>query len=131
MFHKQYIAGTNVCNIPREEFELRQFMSERKEGIANASALLAGKRGARLVDSIQEGLARPGPLTRRMERLFLELHSILHLEDAHNNPGFEFGCLNMLEPEDAVLAEICLLADGLDDALRAADIIPNLGESAA
>ena len=123
---KDDTLGCSLCDV-----ELREFFSENSEALGCAAALIAGRRGARLVDAIRDGLGLPGPLTRRMERLFLELHSILHFEDALNNPDFEFGFLNMLEPEDPAVAEVCLLADGLDDALRAADIIPNLGESAA
>ena len=123
---KDDTLGCSFCDV-----ELREFFSENSEALGCAAALIAGRRGARLVDAIRDGLGLPGPLTRRMRRLFLELHSILHWEDTLNNPDFEFGFFNMLEPEDPAVAEICLLADGLDDALRAADIIPNLGESAA
>jgi hypothetical protein len=118
--------GCSLC-----ELELREFFSRNSESLGCAAELISGRRGRRLVDAIQEGLAQPGPLTRRMERLLLDLRGILFLDDIHRNPDGEFGYLTRLEPEDPALAEICLLADGLDHALRAADIIPNLGESAA
>ncbi|WP_417272567.1 hypothetical protein [Celeribacter halophilus] len=123
---KDDTLGCSLCDV-----ELREFFSENSEALGCAAALIAGRRGARLVDAIREGLCQPGPLTRRMECLLLNLRGILFLDDIHRNPDGEFGYLTRLEPEDPAVAEICLLADGLDDALRAADIIPNLGESAA
>jgi len=87
--------------------------------------------GARLVAAISEALEQPGRMTRRLHRHLLELRGILFLDHAHDDPECDFGYLQMLEPEDPVVPEICLLADGLHDTLCAAGITPKSDEHAA
>lgn len=124
MFHTKIIRTEDTCVKPPEERELRRFLSEHREGLAHAAALLAERRGARLVAAISEALEQPGRMTRRLNRLLIELRGILFLDHTHDDPESDFGCLRMLEPEDPVVPEICLLADGLNDALCAAGITP-------
>lgn len=131
MFHTKIIRSADSCATPPEELELRRFLSEHKEGLAHAAALLADRRGARLVAAIIEALEQPGRMTRRLHRLLLELRGILFLDHEYDDPEGDFGCLQMLEPEDPVVPEICLLADGLNDALCAAGITPTSDERAA
>ncbi|MGX0877189.1 hypothetical protein ACSSV4_001873 [Roseovarius sp. MBR-154] len=131
MFHTNLITRADLCVTSPEELELRKFLSEHREGLAHAAALLADRRGARLVAAISEALEQPGRMTRRLHRLLLELRGILFLDHAYDDPEADFGCLQMLEPEDPVVPEICLLADGLNDALRVAGITPVSDERAA
>lgn len=117
--------GCSLC-----ELELREFFSRNSESLGCAAELISGRRGMRLVDALREGLGQPGPLTRRMRGLLLDLRDILFLDDSHRNPDGEFGSLTRLEPEDPALAEICLLAEGLSDAMIAAGIRPDLDNPA-
>lgn len=120
---KDNTLGCSLCDA-----ELRDFFSENSEALGCAAALIAGRRGKRLVDALREGLCQPRPLTRRMRGLLLDLRDILFLDDSYRNPDGDFGSLNMLEPEEPALAEICLLAEGLSNAMSAAGITPDLDE---
>ena len=122
MYHTKINPGTDVRAMAAGELALRAFLSEHNEAFGHAAVLLAGRRGARLVNAIREGLNQPGPLTRRLRRLLLELRGMLFLEqtDDWDNPGF----VALLEPEDPIVPDICLLADGLEDALRGAGVMP-------
>ncbi len=122
---KDDTLGCSLCDA-----ELRDFFSENSEALGCAAAFISGRRGRRLVDALREGLGQPGPLTRRMRGLLLDLRDILFQDDSHRNPDGDFGSLNMLEPEDPALAEICLLAEGLSDAMSAAGISSDLDETA-
>ncbi|SER99153.1 hypothetical protein SAMN04490244_104307 [Tranquillimonas rosea] len=110
---------------------LRAFLSGHDEALSHAAVLLAGRRGARLVNAIREGLDQPGRMTRRVQRLLAELRSVLFLDHVHDEEWNDAGCFAMLEPNDPIVPEICLLADGLDDALSAAGVVPVSDERAA
>ncbi len=95
----------------------------------HAAVLLADRRGARLINAIRDGLGQPGPLTTSLRRRLLDLRGLLFLEHSDDWSNTDF--INLLEPDDPAVHEICLLADGLDDALRSAGIFSNPDEQAA
>ncbi|MCB1313802.1 MAG: hypothetical protein KDK29_18815, partial [Sedimentitalea sp.] len=86
------------------------------------------RRGARLVNAIRDGVDQPGRITRRVQRLLLELRRILFLDHVKDDGWDDMDGAAMLEPDDPVVPEFCLLADGLDEALRDAGIVPILHE---
>lgn len=124
MFHSSATAGMNSRAMSAGELALREFLSHHDEALSHAAVLLAGRRGARLLDAIRDGLDQPGPITRRLRRLLLQLRAILFLEHAHSEEWEHEGCFALLEPEDPIVPELCLLADGFSDALRGAGIAP-------
>ena len=124
MFHTKFDRGAECHVIPTGEQALRAFLSGHDEALGHAAVLLAGRRGARLVNAIREGLDQPGRMTRRVHRLLADLRRMLFLDHVHDDAWDEAGCFAILEPDDPVVPEICLLADGLDDALREAGIVP-------
>ena len=63
-----------------------------------------------------------------MQRLLLELRRILFLDHVKDDGWDDMDGAAMLEPDDPVVPEFCLLADGLDEALRDAGIVPILHE---
>ncbi|GGH39964.1 hypothetical protein SAMN05444007_11355 [Cribrihabitans marinus] len=128
MFHAKINPGANVRAIPTGELALRAFFSEHEEPLGDTAVLLAGLRGARLVNAIRDGLDQPGRITRRLQRLLLELRRILLLDHVHDDDWDDMDGAAMLEPDDPVVREICLLADGLDEALRDAGIVLILDE---
>ncbi|MCR8827886.1 hypothetical protein [Pseudosulfitobacter koreensis] len=93
--------------------------------------LKAARRGARLLNAIREGLDQPGPLTRRMHRLLLELRALLLLENAHGDDWDDTACFATLDPEHPIVDELCLLADGFDEALRGAGVLSMSDEGVA
>lgn len=128
MFHAKINPSANVRAIPTGELALRAFFSEHDEPLGDAAVLLAGRRGARLVNAIRDGVDQPVRITRRVQRLLLELRRILFLDHVQDDGWDDMHGPAMLEPDDPVVPEICLLADGLDEALRDAGIVPILHE---
>jgi hypothetical protein len=104
---------------------LHDFCHRRREALRNAACLLAGQRGGRLVADVLDTLTMSTAPNRRTLRNLIELHRILSLQGTED-PGSEQAVhFAMIEPGDPVVEEICLLSDGLLDALRAyADLKP-------
>lgn len=122
MYHENLFNGS-VPVLSSGEFELRKFLATNSEALGHAAALLAGRRGAWLISGILDGLGQPGRLTRRMRSLLLQLRDVLFLEHVLDESWEDAGCFALLEPEDPAVPEICLLADGLEDALRKAGVV--------
>lgn len=121
MYHENLFDGSMPV-LSTGEAELREFLATNADALGNAAVLLAGRRGARLVNAIRDGFGQPGRLTRRMRRLLLQLRDVLFLEHAHDEFWEDAGGLAVLEPDDPAVPEICLLADSLQDALRKAGV---------
>lgn len=121
MYHENLFNGSTSV-LSSGEFELREFLATNAEALGHAAVLLAGRRGARLVNAIRDGLGQPGRLTRRIRSMLLQLRDVLFLEHAHDEFWEDAGCCAFLEPDDPAVSEICLLADGLEDALRRAGV---------
>jgi hypothetical protein len=124
MFHSRLATSTEARSMSADELALREFLSHHDEALGNAAVLLADRRGARLLNAIREGLEQPGSITHRLRRLLLQLRAILFLDEAGEDEWGNEGCFGLLEPEDPIVTELCLLADGLDDVLRGAGITP-------
>ncbi|TNF13014.1 MAG: hypothetical protein EP320_10575 [Rhodobacteraceae bacterium] len=122
MFHAP-IHPADITKAASGDVALRRFLSTYNEPLGHAAVLLGGRRGARLINAIRDGLGQPGPLTRRLRGLLLELRDLLFLEHAHSDDWEDYGCLPVLEPDDPMIPELCLLADGLEEALRLAGVI--------
>ena len=131
MFHTKFTHGAECRVVPSGELALRAFFSGHDEALGHVAVLLAGRRGARLVNAIRDGLDQRGQMTRRVQRLLLELRRILFLDHAHDDDWDDTGSIAMMEPDDPIVPEICLLADGLDEALQAAGIVRAADERAA
>ncbi|MEX1199146.1 MAG: hypothetical protein WEB57_14950 [Pseudohongiellaceae bacterium] len=130
MYHGKIISnGTNAFRA--SEAELRTFLASNADALGHAAVLLSGRRGARLVNAIRDGLDQPGLLTHRLRQRLLELRDILFLEHFGNEAWEDDSCLALLEPEDPAVAEICLLADGLEAALHEAGLIATEDDQAA
>ena len=121
MYHGNFFDGsTSVC--PINESKIRQFLIRNSEALGHAAVLLAERRGARLINAIQEGLGQPGRLPRRMRHLLLDLRDLLFLEPVGGDGWENAGYFVLLDPEDPAVSDICLLADGLQELLRDAGI---------
>jgi hypothetical protein len=105
---------------------LHAFCGSQQNALRNAATLLGGPRGDRLVEDITEALARSGTLSRRTLRNLVALHRLLTLQGTEDPASDQAPRFAMVEPDDPVVAEICLVSDGLLDALRAyADLEPD------
>jgi len=123
MFHTKITPNVEVGTRNTGEIALLAFFAAHDEALGHSAVLLAGRRGTRLVNAIREGLGQPRPFTRRICRHLLELRDLLFLEHVHDEEREETACFAVLDPEDAIVLEICLLADVLEDALRTAGFI--------
>lgn len=124
MFHSTVATSTEAHAMSAGELALREFLAHHDEALGHAAVLLADRRGARLLNAIRDGLEQPESITHRLRRLLLQLRAILFLDEADKDEWGSEGCFDLLEPEDPIVPELCLLADGLDDVLRGAGIVP-------
>lgn len=122
MFHSTIVPNDTRAHKLTSTVALLSYISSHKEALGHAAVLLSGRRGARLINEIQEALGQPDPLTRRLIRHLLDLRRLLSLEYAHDENWRGDECFAMLEPYDPIVPEICLLADGLDHVLRNAGL---------
>lgn len=122
MFHATIIPNPEAGTRPVGEIALRSFWETHNEALGHAATLIAGQRGARLVGEIREALAQPGPATRRLCRHLLELRDLLFLEHMQDEPLEETALFDRLSPNDPIVPEICLLAEGFDEALQEAGL---------
>ncbi len=123
IYYSKIISDTKPIDCKSVERTLWAYFWAYETALGNAAVLLGGRRGARLVNAIREALGHQSPATRRLRRQLLELRDILFLEHAYDdNWGDEAG-LAILEPDDPIVLEICLLADGLEQALHDAGVV--------
>ena len=99
--------------------DLRSFAAEQADGLSGAAALLGAAPGVRTALAALDGLSEPGHPTARTMRALDDLLDLLMLEHVHEPHRIEAACFAALDPGEPVVEEICLLADGLADALAA------------
>lgn len=102
---------------PCNEINLRRFWATHSEALFNSAALLAGEKGARIAQEIQEEITEGTTITRRVKAKLHVLLDILMLEHVHDDSRPEAACFAAIDPCDPVVADICLLADRLKNAL--------------
>jgi len=99
-------------------FPIHAFIETHQGALQNAAYLLSGSAGASLVNNITDTLSREWVPSRRTIGLLSDLKNILFLEHVDDPDRIESGCFAAIDPTDPVVEEICLLADGLAEALR-------------
>ena len=99
--------------------DLRSFAAENAEAVTCAAALLGAAPGVCTALTALDGLAVPGRPTGRTMRALDDLVDLLMLEHVHEPHRIEAACFATLDPTEPVVEEICILADGLADALDA------------
>lgn len=108
--------------------DLRTYLGDHRDGLVDAAALLGGQPGVRLTQSVLDGFDTPGTPSRRTMRALDDLLDLLMLENVHDPDRIEAARFAMLDPASPIVEEICLLSDGLDDAIasyrRSLDTIP-------
>ena len=99
--------------------DLRIFVSENANALSCAAALLGAAPGVRTALTALDGLGDPRQPTTRTMRALDDLVDLLMLEHVHEPHRIEAACFAALSPAEPVVEEICVLADGLADALEA------------
>lgn len=128
MFHITINLSADGRTLPIDELALRAFVSGHEEALGYAAVLLANRNGARLMNEIREGFDQPGPLSSCIRRMLLEMRGILFLDYNNGDACEHWASSTVLDPEDPIVHELCLLADGFDDALRCAGILTSSNE---
>lgn len=100
--------------------QLFVYLSEHRDGLENASALLGGPDAARRFRALHAAISVPQPrFTRWISRELLALHRLLSLDDVADFDSPAAYYFSLIDPADSVVADICLVTDGLRDCLRA------------
>ena len=101
---------------------MRGFLHENARALTDAAALLAGRRGMRLAQTvIDDFAAAAGPFGSTC-RALEELRAILTLEHVHDETREEAGFFALIDPADPIVEDVCLLADGYTEALDRSDL---------
>ena len=122
MFDEQCFCDIELPTLLGETAPLRVFAGEHREALIHAAELLAGRRGEHLALDVTDALARVAPLTRRDMHHLHELVNILALENLDDLDSEESARFALLDPASTVVEEICLLTDGLRDAIEMTDL---------
>jgi len=93
------------------------FVMAHQGALWHAARLLGGYESARLVDRCVELLLQELCVTPRTAVMLRQILAVLSLDDT-DDPNLPFmGYFALIEPNDPVVEEICLLTDGLRGAL--------------
>lgn len=98
---------------------IHAFVDQHRDGLLNAAALLGGCRGARLAQTVIDGLDQTATPSQRVMRALSELCNLLRLKHVDDLDREEAAYFAAIDPADACVEEICLLSDGLVDAIDA------------
>jgi hypothetical protein len=123
MYYSKIIPDPENTKCQTSEHAFRAYFQDNDEALGHAAVLLGGRRGARLINAVREALDHQGPLTGRLRRQLLELRNLLFLEYAYNDDWGDGTGFALLELDDPIVPEICLLADGLEQALLDAGVV--------
>ncbi|WP_375263408.1 hypothetical protein [Palleronia sp.] len=122
MFDENHSCDFHVPTLAGETAPLRSFVGEHRDGLVHAAELLAGRRGERIALEVVDALTGVAPLSRRGVRLLHELLDILALEHVDDDTRDKAALFAAIDPDDPIVEEVCLLTDGLRDAIDMADL---------
>ena len=105
-----------------EPSPLHGFVTRGHDALQHAADLLGGSEGRRLVHELASALEHRMVVTPRARRLAERLHDLLTLQNVHDETGVEAMLFSRIDPADPVVEQVCMLADGLGDALSATGI---------
>jgi hypothetical protein len=107
-----------MFDFPRQPTRLHTFLGEHAEGLQNAALMLGGRPWLRRLQGLMDDVSEESRITLRISRELKELRALLHLEHVHDIDCPEAAYFAELDPTEPYVEEICLLADGLDEALN-------------
>ena len=118
MYHR--FDTTNASPVPPTgtSLPLHHFLGDHGSALRHAASLLAGHRGARLVDTIINRLADGDNISRATIRALTDLYAILTLAHVHDEDREEAALFAAIDPSLPIVEEICLLTDQFHDVLR-------------
>lgn len=99
------------------------FFDRNQDSLRHSARLLGGYESMRLVDRIHESLQSDVNISRRTWLALNTLRDLLHLENVGDPDRPEMGFFAVIDPNDPVVEEICLLTDGLNAAIAEWDTL--------
>ncbi|SFQ12399.1 hypothetical protein [Tranquillimonas alkanivorans] len=106
---------------PRSAFaELAVFLCSEAEALQNAALLLGGRPALRRTQRLLDDMTTAPRLTQRLAREVSALHDLLTLENVGDPERLETAYFDEIDPASAVVEDICLAADRLEDLMTAA-----------
>lgn len=120
-----------MFDIPQPATALHRFAANHHEAIQNAALLLGGQPWLRRAQRWLADLEQQQTITRRIANETSALLSLLGLENVHDPERPEAGHFALLDPAAPYVEEICLLHDGLSNAIKTmnAHEYPSLSKS--
>ena len=131
MYYSKIIPDPKLTKCQGSEHAYRAYFQDNDEALGHAAELLGGRRGARLINGVREALSHHMPFTLRLRRQLLELRNLLFLEHAFDENWANDAGFRLPEPTDPIISEICLLADGWEQALHNSGMIEKEGYETA
>lgn len=93
--------------------DLQAYAEEQRDALLTAAEWLGGKRGARRALEALDSLYTPEVSPRRALHLSGEILALLMLEHVDDPEREEAAIFAEIDPGDARVEDVCLLADGL------------------
>ena len=100
------------------ELPVHVYVHHNLDGLRHAARLLGGYDAMDLVDEIAEALRYDPKISRRTRTRLNTLGDLLRLENVGDPDRPEMGYFAVIDPNDPAVEEICLLTDGLEDAVK-------------
>lgn len=97
---------------------LKEYFRDNRDALANAVEVLSGIDGSNCLAFLFERLATEQVLSRRTIQNLEKFRAILFLEGVEDLDSEEALLFAQIALDSPIVEEICLLADGLDDAIR-------------
>lgn len=115
------VARKFTINEPIEtrNLPIHGFFEKHRDALRNAAHLLGGVDATHIVDEITDALSRDDALSRRTTGLLHDLEDLLALENVGEPDRPEAGYFTAIDILDPVVEEICVLTDGLREAVVA------------
>tara|TARA_R100000935_G_C2833985_1_gene166907 strand:- start:1510 stop:1905 length:396 start_codon:yes stop_codon:yes gene_type:complete len=131
MYYSKIIPDPKPTKCQGREHAFRAYFQDNDEALGHAAVLLGGRRGARLINAVREALSHHRPFSLRLRLQLLELRNLLFLEHAYDENWGDDAGFRLPEPTDPIIPEICLLADGWEQALHNSGMIKKEGYETA
>jgi len=111
MTRKQFLARVNA------------FLAQFDLDLQNAVLLLGGAPALMRLQRFRRSLSSANDKTIRLRRELHWLHDLLSLENVGDYETEEAGFFAMIEPEDPVVWNICMLTDTVEDLVNGLDML--------
>lgn len=104
--------------LPADLQAAQEFLAFHGEALSNAAELLGGDRWRSRAMRLQAAVAEARTLSRALREGLVAFHHLLTLRFTADPQSEEAARFAAIDPDDAVVTDLCLLADRLFDLLQ-------------